>query len=121
MTSYFSRATDGSHHEIFPGVHIYTAAAERMMLSLVEFEPGAVVQDHSHMHEQVGILIEGELTFTIGEETRTLVPGEMWRFQGVLSTVLSPDPNRSRHSMFLPRFARIISNQRLPGCRYQPR
>ena len=82
MTSYFSRASDGSHHEIFPGVHIYTAAAEKMMLSLVEFEPGAVVQDHSHVHEQVGILLEGELTLTSGGETRTLVPGDLWRIPG---------------------------------------
>ncbi len=94
MTSYYSRATDGSHHEIFPGVHIYTAAAERMMLSLVEFEPGAVVKDHSHMHEQVGILLEGELTFTIGGETKTLVPGDIWRIPGgtLHRAVAGPEP-----------------------------
>ena len=94
MTSYYSRAIDGSHHEIFPGVHIYTAAAEKMMLSLVEFEPGAVVKEHSHMHEQVGILLEGELTFTIGGETRTLVPGDIWRIPGgtLHRAVAGPEP-----------------------------
>jgi quercetin dioxygenase-like cupin family protein len=30
----------------------------------------------------MGLLLEGELTFTIGDETRTLKPGDMWRIPG---------------------------------------
>lgn len=82
MTAYFLSRSDTSHHEIFRGVHIFTAAGDRMMLSLIEFQPGAVVEPHSHPHEQMGMLLEGELTFTIGGQTRTLKPGEMWRIPG---------------------------------------
>ena len=53
-----------------------------MMLSLVEMRPGAVVEEHSHPHEQVGVLISGELTFTIGDETQVVQPGKMWRIPG---------------------------------------
>ena len=53
-----------------------------MMLSLVEMRPGAVVEEHSHPHEQVGILISGQLTFTIGDETQVVRPGQMWRIPG---------------------------------------
>ena len=81
-SKYFLSADDGTQKKIFPGVHIYTAASEKMMLSLVKFEPGAVVELHQHEHEQCGILISGELTFTVGEETRVLHPGEMWRIPG---------------------------------------
>ena len=80
--SYFVQRTDCSHHEIFPGVHIFTTAGERMMLSVVELAPHAVVEPHSHPHEQMGLLLEGELTFTIGGQTRTLKPGQMWRIPG---------------------------------------
>ena len=80
--SFFVGRSDASHHEIFPGVHIYTTAGEQVMLSLVEFQPHAVVQPHSHPHEQMGMLLEGELTFTIGGKTQTLKPGEMWRIPG---------------------------------------
>ena len=65
-----------------------------MMLSLVEFEPHAVVQPHSHPHEQMGMLIEGELTFLIGEEKEVVRPGEMWRIPGgvVHSAIAGADP-----------------------------
>ncbi len=80
--SYYVSRPDCSQHNIFPGVDIFTCAGERMMLSLVEFRPRAVVEPHSHPHEQMGMLLEGELTFTIGGETKTLKPGEMWRIPG---------------------------------------
>jgi len=82
MSKYIIKREDCSQHNIFPGVDIFTAAGEQMMLSLVEFEPLAVVQPHSHPHEQMGLLLEGELTFTIGDETETLKPGQMWRIPG---------------------------------------
>jgi quercetin dioxygenase-like cupin family protein len=82
IPSYYIARADTAHHVIFPGVQIFTAAGEEMMLSLVEFEPRAVVEPHSHPHEQMGMLLEGELTFSIGGETRTLRPGEMWRIPG---------------------------------------
>lgn len=80
--SYFVERADCSQHEIFPGVHIFTTAGERMMLSLVELAPHSEVKPHSHPHEQMGLLLEGELTFTIGGQTRTLKPGQMWRIPG---------------------------------------
>jgi len=82
MSQYFVNAADGAHHEIFPGVHIHTHCGTQMMLSLVEMAPHARVEPHDHPHEQVGILLVGELTFTIGEDTRVVLPGEMWRIPG---------------------------------------
>ena len=97
MSPYFVTRQDCSSHTIFPGVNIFTTAGENMMLSLVEFEPGAIVQPHSHPHEQMGMLLEGELTFTIGGQTQTLRPGEMWRIPGgvVHSAVASNMPTKA--------------------------
>ena len=94
MKSFVVKRNACSNHEIFPGVHIYTAAGEAMMLSLVEFDPGAVVEPHSHPHEQVGLLVEGELTFTIGDHQETVQPGDMWRIPGgvVHSAVAGDQP-----------------------------
>jgi quercetin dioxygenase-like cupin family protein len=82
MSQYFVRKPECSHREIFPGVHIYTTAGPQVMLSLVEFEPHAVVEWHQHPHEQAGMLLEGELEFFIGDEHAVLKPGEMWRIPG---------------------------------------
>jgi quercetin dioxygenase-like cupin family protein len=82
MSKYFLSKAECSRHKIFPGVHINTFAADKTMLSLVELEPRSEVLPHQHPHEQIGILLSGELTFTIGEETRTLKAGEMWRIPG---------------------------------------
>ena len=80
--SYYVAAGSGSHHGIFPGVEIRTTAGRAMMLSVVTFEPHAVVPEHAHPHEQMGIMISGRLEFTIGGETRVLGPGDIWRIPG---------------------------------------
>jgi len=80
--AYFMPAGFGSRHLIFPGVEIRTAAGMNLMLSIVRFEPESVVTDHSHPHEQMGILLEGKLEFTVGGVTRLLGPGDMWRIPG---------------------------------------
>jgi quercetin dioxygenase-like cupin family protein len=82
MSLYFPTPQELSRRTIFPGVNIATCAAEKMMLSLVEMQPHAEVKEHSHPHEQVGIMLEGRATFFIGDEERTLGPGDMWRIPG---------------------------------------
>lgn len=82
MDGYFVDKKDCSHHRIFPGVDIFTTTCERMMLSLVEMEPHAVVEEHSHPHEQTGLMLEGEADFTIGGQTTRVRPGQMWRIPG---------------------------------------
>jgi quercetin dioxygenase-like cupin family protein len=47
-------------------------------LAVVELEPGGHATSHSHTNEQLGVLIEGTVRFTIGDETRDLEPGGSW-------------------------------------------
>lgn len=80
--AYFHAAGTGSHHAIFPGVSIRTTAGDQLMLSVVNLEPGSVVAEHSHPHEQMGLLVSGRLEFTIDGLTRILGPGDIWRIPG---------------------------------------
>ena len=48
-------------------------------LAVVTLEPGAIVPEHHHVHEQLGICLEGSITFTIDGESRSLGPGGTWR------------------------------------------
>jgi quercetin dioxygenase-like cupin family protein len=65
--------------QIWDGVLGRTVHGERVSFSLVELAPDSVVPEHSHENEQVGILIQGSVTFSVGGETRELEPGGTWR------------------------------------------
>jgi quercetin dioxygenase-like cupin family protein len=82
MSLYFPTADQCARHTIFPGVHITTCAAEKMMLSVVDLEPYSVVEEHAHPHEQVGMVLAGRATFFIGSEQKTLGPGDLYRIPG---------------------------------------
>lgn len=100
---YFITAGSGSHHRLFPGVEIRTTAGTKLMLSVVHFEPRSVVPEHSHPHEQMGMMISGQLEFTIGDITRVLGPGDMWSIPGgVLHRVVALDEPAVALDVFHP-------------------
>src|SRR5688572_4674353 len=82
MSLYFPGPDEHACHTIFPGVRITTCAAEKMMLSHVDIEPHAVVEEHSHPHEQVGMVLEGRARFFIGGEEKVLAAGDRYRIPG---------------------------------------
>ena len=82
MSKYFVPVADQGSRNLFSGVDIRTAAGEQMMISVVELQPHAIVPWHDHPHEQMGILISGQLLFEIGDEKLTLKAGDCWRIPG---------------------------------------
>jgi quercetin dioxygenase-like cupin family protein len=61
---------------IAEGVTIRTAWGERVMMSMVEMAPNSVVPRHTHPHEQMGMVLDGEFELTVGEESRLLKAGD---------------------------------------------
>ena len=55
---------------------------ERITLAMVELAPNAIVPEHRHAAEQLGIVITGRMRFTVDGETRDLGPGGTWRILG---------------------------------------
>ena len=82
MSQYVFNRDQCSQHNIFPGVDIHTLTGDSITVALVEFEPYAVVKPHCHPHEQMGLLLTGELTFVIAKQQHHLRPGDMWRIPG---------------------------------------
>jgi len=62
-----------------PAVRARKIEGERITLAVIELAPGAIVPEHRHESEQLGMVIEGAVTFTIDGETRDLGPGGTWR------------------------------------------
>jgi len=52
---------------------------EHLTLAIVEVAAGAKLPEHSHANEQFGMLIEGSVVFRVGEESRIVQAGGIWR------------------------------------------
>ncbi|HUQ23676.1 MAG TPA: cupin domain-containing protein [Gaiellaceae bacterium] len=63
---------------VWNGVTARAVHGERLTLALVELDPDAVVDEHSHDHEQLGMVIRGSIRFRVGDEERELGAGETW-------------------------------------------
>lgn len=92
MSHYFVDDSAGNVLRPFPGVQMTTMTGEQMTVSLVEMAPNAVIPVHQHPHEQVGRLLAGEGTFTIGDEVRVVRPGSMWRIPGAVPHTITAGP-----------------------------
>jgi quercetin dioxygenase-like cupin family protein len=64
--------------DIWDGVVVRAVHGERLTLGVVELAPNAVVPEHAHENEQLGMVVQGAVTFRIGDETRDLGPGGTW-------------------------------------------
>jgi quercetin dioxygenase-like cupin family protein len=65
-------------HEVCPGCRLRTPYGQNLMLSYLQMDAGAEIPLHHHPHEQAGMLLEGTLQLTIGDETRVVQPGAMF-------------------------------------------
>lgn len=79
MTSTFDNLAGIQARQLFDGISARAVHGEHLTFAVVTLEPDAVVIEHSHENEQLGIVLEGELTLRVGEEARTLGPDETWR------------------------------------------
>lgn len=96
MDEYFVEKQDCRLKEPFPGIALRAFSGERMTVALVDLAPGAIIPDHEHPHEQLGLLIEGEMKFTIAGKTRTLQAGACWRIPGGVRHEVVAGPQGAR-------------------------
>ena len=62
--------------ELSEGVSLRIMHGDRVMMSFVSLDPGGIVPEHSHPHEQAGLVLEGEFRFCIGDEERMCAAGD---------------------------------------------
>ena len=87
--AYFDRSGDASDEpgrwanfsdlpalNLVPGIAFQPITTESVMTNFVTFDPNAVADMHHHSEQQIAIVISGELTFTVGDETRVTHAGD---------------------------------------------
>jgi len=78
MSEAFDKLEQIRPRELFEGITGRPLHGERITMAVVELDPGAIVAEHSHENEQLGMVLKGELTLRVGDEERTLGPDETW-------------------------------------------
>ena len=79
--------------QIWNGVLARTVEGDRMSFAVVELAPHSVVGEHQHPNEQIGIVLQGSMTFTIGGEARLIRAGDTYNIPGGVlhDAVTGPD------------------------------
>ena len=75
-----SKISEGKAVEIKPGRTRRILHTDHLMMVAFDFADGPAVEpdpSHTHPHEQVTYVAEGEVMFFIGEESCRIVPGDM--------------------------------------------
>ena len=93
---YFPALDNRDKIELTAGVKARTFWGENMLLALVDLEAHAVIPTHKHVHEQSGVVLQGQLQFTIAHETRDLKPGDIYLIPSSIehSVVVGSQPAR---------------------------
>jgi quercetin dioxygenase-like cupin family protein len=51
-------------------------------MAVIDLEPNLQVPEHRHENEQLGFVLRGKITMTVGGESRTLEVGETYSIPG---------------------------------------
>jgi quercetin dioxygenase-like cupin family protein len=65
-------------YRLLPGLLARAVHGERTTLAVVDMEPGLRMSPHRHHNEQIGVVVRGEMLFTVGGEPQRRVAGDMW-------------------------------------------
>ena len=79
---FFAYPQDLEEREFTPEIVLKLVWGNRIMLSYATFEPNCTMPSHSHLNEQVGIVIQGKMRLTIGDETRLCKKGDAFVIPG---------------------------------------
>jgi quercetin dioxygenase-like cupin family protein len=62
--------------EMVPGLEFRPVVGQNVMVNFVHFAPHTEAPRHWHDEEQISFVLEGELEFEVGDETRVVRRGE---------------------------------------------
>ena len=79
---YYYDPSERETKELAPGISARTFWGENMLVSVVDLDANMPLPEHSHPHEQVGMILAGSVEFNIAGETRMLGPGEVFIVPG---------------------------------------
>jgi quercetin dioxygenase-like cupin family protein len=96
-----NKISEAKAFEVKPGRKRRILHTDRLMMVAIDFADGPAANPdppHSHPHEQVTYVAEGEVLFFIDDESTRLVPGDM----------VAVPPDRPHTIQLLTKTARLV-------------
>jgi quercetin dioxygenase-like cupin family protein len=78
--------------QIWDGVAGRLVEGDQLTVGVVELEPSGLVPEHRHANEQAGLVLEGSVRMTVGEESADLGPGGTYRIASGVPHTLTAGP-----------------------------
>ena len=63
--------------EVLPGIWKQALSGNHVMVTRIEYTPGASVEPHRHPAEQINIVVEGRMSWTVDDEEQAVGPGDV--------------------------------------------
>ena len=73
----YVRVDEVTSAEYVPGLTFRPVLGDGVLTNFVQFEPGAEAPRHVHEEEQIVIILDGEMTFNIDGDERTMRKGDV--------------------------------------------
>jgi quercetin dioxygenase-like cupin family protein len=75
----FKKKKELTYRALLDGVNMSnTVHGEKTLMARFKLEKGCIIPDHSHPHEQTGLLLSGHMIFTIDGTDHDAMPGDSW-------------------------------------------
>lgn len=68
---------DVKKFSVVKGAQFQPVMGQNLLINYIQVEPHSPNVPHAHEEEQIFILLEGEMEFTVGDETRTIRKGDI--------------------------------------------
>ena len=75
---YFNAIDELTAKSLAPGVDIKSLSGEKMTLVIFSIAEGSIIPEHAHPNEQIGTVLKGSLSLTIGDEEKIVRAGDFW-------------------------------------------
>ncbi len=68
--------------ELAPGIRLRAVHLDKLTVTFVELDPGAVLPEHSHPHDQVSYIARGVLRLTVDGKSHDVGEGQVLTIPG---------------------------------------
>ena len=76
--SFFRSFKPEEAEEVAKGARVHSLSLGSYQARRMVFDPGTLIPDHRHPEDVVTLILEGRIEMTVGCETRTIGPGEVF-------------------------------------------